>query len=440
MSRRAAALVLVVGAFVALASLSPAASGAGDQAQIAVFSYDGDCSGFLLETLSGVVTGCRTIPYAVQGGNWSIAADGTMVGGGAGGGPDVRPVTLVRPDNQAVVLDSNPNDFDPAISPDGSKVAFARAVPENYVGARPSNIWVMNTDGTGLKEIAKGHTSTLKAPTFSPDGNTIAYSCAPSFEAGSGGVSQGCGPLPDGGFRQFATLLINTDGSNNRVILLNHDTQTLSWSADGKEIATESIAPCKCADTPDNTEVFIYHADGSDLFSGGDPSQNLNPVPSLQVTHETDVYGGDEPQFLAGSNSQLVFYRAVDGIGGNSGYDYSINLDGTGRQELSLFGEGADYGLIIPAASGGGAPAFVNVMRVHVPTVHKLSLSAAHSRLHRAGLNVGKIQHAYSAGVPKNAVVSQNPAAGKYAHRVTRRGPNVKLTLSLGPPPAARRK
>lgn len=427
MSRRFLVLALLVGAVLAAASFSANASGADDQAQIAVFSYDGSCSGFLLETLTGVVTGCRTIPSELQGGNWSIAADGSMVGGGAGGGPDVRPVTLVRPDDSTVVLDSNQGDFAPAISPDGSKVAFARDVRANNTYTKASNIWVMNTDGTGLKEIAQGNGSSLRSPTFSPDGKTIAYSCQPGVNGGT------CGPLPDGSFRAFATLLVNADGTGNRVILLNQATQDLSWSADGKEIATESVAPCTCADTPNNTEIFVYHTDGTDLFNGGgDPGGPLYAIPSLQVTHETDVWGAESPQFLAGSNDQLVYYRAVDDNAGNSGYDYSINLNGTGRQELSLDAGGADYGLIIPAASGDGPSSFVNVMRVPVPSVRRLSLSAASVRLQSSGLRVGKINHVHSSR-PKNSVVAQSPVAGAYAHRVTRQGPPVALTLSSGP-------
>lgn len=425
MRRRAAAVLLALGVTVVAASLSTNASGAGDQAQIAVFSYDGSCSGFLLETLSGAVTGCRTIPADVQGGNWSIAADGSMVGGGAGGVAGGPPVTLVRPNDSHLVLDSNVNDFAPAISPDGSKVAFARAEPGNGQHG-PSDIWIMNSDGTGLKEIAQGNGSSLRAPTFSPDGKTIAYSCQP----GSGG--QGCGPLPDGSFRPFGTLLMSTDGSNKRLILINQYTEDLSWSADGTEIATESVAPCACANTPDNTEIFVYHTDGSDLFNGGDQTQNLYPVPSLKVTHEKDVYGAMEPQFLAGSSDQLVYYRAVDDNGGDWGYDYSINVDGSGRQELSLSNEGADYGLIIPAATGGGPPASVNVMHVKVPAVAKLKIAAAKLKIQSVGLTVGTIKGVYSA-LPKNTVLSQSPAGGTYAHRVRRKGPPVSLTLSLGP-------
>lgn len=358
-----------------------------------------------------------------------------MVGNGQNGPGSSAPVTLVRPDGQVVVLDSNPNDFNPSISPDGSKVAFARLIPQDYQGAWPSDLYVVNTDGSGLKQIASGGDSQLDAPTFSPDGSTIAYKCQPTFTAVSTSVGNGCGPLPDGSYRAYATLLMNADGSDKRVILLDQGTtQSLSWSADAKWIATESVAPCTCSDgNQQSTQVFVYHTDGSDLFNGGDPSQDLDPDPSRQVTHETDGWGGVWPQFLAGSSSQLVYYRAVDDSGAEAGYDYMINVDGTDRHELSLSTEGAQYGLIIPATGGAGPPPFVNVMRVPVPSVHSLGYQAAKQRLRSAHLRVGKTSRRFSSRVPRNHVLSQKPRGGGYAHRTTRRAPPVKLTLSRGP-------
>jgi hypothetical protein len=412
-------------------SVSSVASGAGDQAQIAVFSRSG-CSGFVLETLAGQVTGCRVVPPANRGGVWSIAADGSMVGNGQNGPGSVAPVTLVRPDGQVVVLDSNPYDFNPSISPDGSKVVFARAVGNYQGGVWPSNLFVVNTDGTGLKQVASGGGSQLSEPTLSPDGSTIAYKCQPAN--GTAAFGPACGPLPDGSTRAYATLLVNADGSDKRVILLDQGTQGLSWSADGKWIATESVGPCTCSDgEPMTTNVFVYHTDGSDLFNGGDPSQYLNPDPDRQVTHETEGSGGLLPQFLAGSSTQLVYYRPVDDSGADEGYDYTINIDGTGRQELSLSTDGAQYGLIIPAATGGGPSPFVNVMRVPVPSVHSLSYRSARQRLQAAHLRVGKVHHSYSSRTPRNHVLRQYPHGGGYAHRTTRQGPRVTLTLSRGP-------
>jgi PASTA domain-containing protein/WD40 repeat protein len=418
----------------ALLSLPAAAPGAADQAQIAVVGGFGDCSGFLLETLAGQVTGCRAVPTADLGGVWSVAADGSLVGNGQNGPGSAAPVTLVRPDGQVVVLDSNPYDFNPSISPDGSKVVFARLVPEiDQGGVWPSNLFVVNADGSGLKQVASGGGSQLDEPTFSPDGSTIAYKCQPATGT-AGYFGSACGPLPDGSTRDFAILLMNADGSDKRVILLDQGGQGLSWSADGKWIATESAAPCTCSDgNLQSTQVFVYHTDGSDLFNGG--GQYLNPDPDRQVTHETDGWGALWPQFVGGSSSQLVYYRPFDDSGAEGNYDYMINVDGTGRHELSgsLSPEGEQYGLIIPAATGGGPPPFVNVMRVPVPSVHALSYRSAKQRLQAAHLTVGKIHHSYSSRTPRNHVLRQYPHGGGYAHRTTRQGPRVTLTLSRGP-------
>jgi hypothetical protein len=419
-----------------LLSFTAAAPGAGDQAQIAVFGGWGDCSGFLFETLAGQVTGCRVVPPANLGGVWSVAADGSMVGNGQNGPGSAAPVTLIRPDGQVVVLDSNPYDFNPSISPDGSKVVFARLVPENYQGgAWPSNLFVVNTDGSGLKQVASGGDSQLDVPTFSPDGSTIAYKCQPTFTNTSVDLNAGCGPLPDGSTRAHAIMLMNADGSDKRVIVLDQGaTQSLSWSADAKWIATESVAPCTCSNgSPTDTQVFVYHTDGSDLFSGGDPSQDLNPDPSRQVTHETDGQSALLPQFLGGSSTQLVYYRPVDDSGADAGYEYMINIDGTNRHELSLTTGDVGSARVIPAATGGGPPPFVNVMRVPVPSVHSLSYRAAKQRLQDAHLRVGKVHHSYSSRTSRNHVLRQYPHGGGYAHRTTRQGPRVTLTLSRGP-------
>lgn len=395
------------------------------------FRYSGVCDGYVFETLSGEVTDCRVVPALYQDGAFSVAADGSIVTNGEGN--TYGPVTLIRPDGQVVVLDSDPNDFDPSLSPDGSKVVFARRVPENYVGAWPSNLFVVNTDGSGLKQVASGSGSELSVPTFSPDDSTIAYSCEPTLITGKPGFSVGCGPLPDASFRAFATLLVNADGRDKRVILLNQATQSLSWSADGKWIATESVAPCTCSDgSPMNTEVFVYHTDGSDLFNGGDPSQNVDPDLSRQVTHETDKWGADLPQFIAGSSSQLVYLRPVDDNQAQGNWTYMINVDGTNRQELSLSNEGFQWGKIIPAVAGAGPPPFVNVMRVPVPSVHSLSYQAAKLRLQGANLRVSKIRRQYSSRTPRNHVLGQYPRGGGYAHRTTRQAPGVTLTLSRG--------
>src|SRR5439155_22651289 len=72
---------------------------------------------------------------------WTMNADGT--------------------DATAVVTQPN-GDSGPSLSPDGKKIAFTTG---------PSNVAVVNSDGTGLTTIVLN----AKEPTWSPDGTKIAY-------------------------------------------------------------------------------------------------------------------------------------------------------------------------------------------------------------------------------------------------------------------------
>lgn len=71
--------------------------------------------------------------------------------------------------NRRRLTDNNRLDTEPAVSPDGTRVAWAgEAVAGNV------DILVMNIDGTGVRRLTR-HEQPDSDPTFSPDGATIAF-------------------------------------------------------------------------------------------------------------------------------------------------------------------------------------------------------------------------------------------------------------------------
>ena len=69
--------------------------------------------------------------------------------------------------------DSFPQASYPAWSPDGSKIALSISNNNDSYGLKGSNIFVMNTDGTGLVQLTTDNLS--QGPVWSPDGTQIAY-------------------------------------------------------------------------------------------------------------------------------------------------------------------------------------------------------------------------------------------------------------------------
>jgi Tol biopolymer transport system component len=88
-------------------------------------------------------------------------------------------IAVTNLDGAGRVLTSGPgNDIDPAWSPDGTRIAFARNSGGNY------DIWVMSADGTGLQRLTLGLRDE-RYPSWSPDSSTIAYRGYASATGGS---------------------------------------------------------------------------------------------------------------------------------------------------------------------------------------------------------------------------------------------------------------
>ena len=86
----------------------------------------------------------------------------------------LRRLTAPLKCGQACTPDVAPEDLAPAWSPDGSRIAFARAL-QGCLGGCPTELYIVNADGTGLRRLSSvsGFGPYLL---WSPDGRTITYS------------------------------------------------------------------------------------------------------------------------------------------------------------------------------------------------------------------------------------------------------------------------
>ena len=163
-----------------------------------------------------------------------------------------------------------------SFSPDGSHIAF------DSVGelATPSptaadfNIYVVKLDGTGLQQVTNGGGVD---PSWSPDGNSIIYSCDPDS---SGYWTAVCGITRDDPTPQtLYTVPINYDGR----------AEGPSWSPDGKSI----IYAC------DLDPGGYWH--GICEITLGDPApETLYTDPTRTVTRPTWNATGGEIAFTVG--------------------------------------------------------------------------------------------------------------------------------------------
>jgi Tol biopolymer transport system component len=120
---------------------------------------------------------------------------------------------------------STPGDVQtPAWSPDGRKLAFVSRRDGN------SEIYVMNADGSGLRNVTRTRSNDLD-PVWSPDGHAIAFVQK---------IQKKCAPSPrDTPCNNRGTYLyvVNGDGSGQRRLTTHRARQfNPSWSADGKTI------------------------------------------------------------------------------------------------------------------------------------------------------------------------------------------------------------
>lgn len=170
------------------------------------------------------------------------------------------------------------HEFDPAWSPDGHGLAFARS----QAGGASADIWMMSLDGLELNRLTHdGNRSIDRQPAWSPDGTRIAWVRSyPSRSASE-------------------IWIMNSNGAQKHRLLpgsASHYDGSPDWSPDGRTIVftTNRAGPFP--------QIFTVESDGSNLrrLTTGS-AMNGNPVWSpdgRSIAFDRSPVGGDPDLWL----------------------------------------------------------------------------------------------------------------------------------------------
>lgn len=126
----------------------------------------------------------RTLPSSGESpgfGTWSPSGDFLVFEGSFAGSPEIFRADLDG--GNAIRLTDNPAlDEWPAASPDGSRIAWAAGSEED------KNLWLMNADGSGKRQLSHGLLFGDAYPAWSPDGRRILLTAATADDTSSAGV------------------------------------------------------------------------------------------------------------------------------------------------------------------------------------------------------------------------------------------------------------
>jgi Tol biopolymer transport system component len=220
------------------------------------------------------------------------------------------------------------NETFPAWSPDGAKIAFIEGV--NF----SNRLMVINADGTGSTVITPNPTNQF-APSWSPGGTQLAIVRLLPGEVITS---------------QFDIVVINVDGSGE-LNITNSDTDEVdpAWSPDGTKIA---FAGVRLESTPDPVtgepvpasqwEITTVNPDGTgeQILSAGDPG-----------TSRSDLLEEDRSPEWSPDSSRLVFAsQSVDPCC-DKWKILIVNRDGSG---ITLLSDNPDVNDFSPSFSPDG--------------------------------------------------------------------------------------
>ena len=206
-------------------------------------------------------------------------------------------IYAITPGAQAQRVTTSTSSSDPAVSPDGSQIAFISADP-----GEPYQVFVVNADGSGRRQVTTSPPAKSQ-PAWSPDGSRIAY-VANSFDVD--------------GQTDTEIWSVTLNGTNPSQLTANTVADTYpAWSPDGSRIA------------------FVRGFDVWVMNSTGGGEANLTPTIGTPCPPEGCYQGRDGEPSWSPDGSRIAYVHGFDRLDGGIPNIWTMEPDGDGKTNIT---------------------------------------------------------------------------------------------------------